>query len=148
MKQTDQRTQEGSGRNRGGEEMGRDKGDVDGVRGQERPVNISFVCRRYEGKGVAQMWAAARVQGQHESVHHIYIIYIIGGALETSHTFSSEQKSRLISIYLHRLAATGQRWRTEEKDVFSCSCCSGENPAAGLFQGVALTDGQADTSTR
>lgn len=54
--------------------MGRNEGDVDRVRGQEQPVNISFVCRRYEGKGVAQMWAAARVQGQHESVRPFSVV--------------------------------------------------------------------------
>lgn len=74
------------------------------------------------------------------------------GALETSHTFSSKQKSRVICIYLHQLAATGQRIgtkpsRKEGKGCFELLLRHGETPAETRFQGVALTDGQADTST-
>lgn len=119
------------------------------------------------------MWAAARVQGPHESARYFSVVnlpvtwlpesstgsaceweiqlcaggyerqaalpglrareYESEGALETSHTSSSKQKSRVICIYLHQLAATGQRIGTEPsrkeiRDVFNCSCVTGKIP--------------------
>lgn len=118
-------------------------------------VNLPVTWLPESPTGSASEWGIRMCAGGHERQAALPGVRARGcaseGALETSHAFSSKQKSRVICIYLHQLAETGQKIgtkpsRKEEKDVFSCSCVTGKLLRT-RFQGITLTDGQADTST-
>lgn len=66
--------------------------------------------------------------------------------------FLQSKKSRVICIHLHQLAATEmENWdktvQEGRKGCFQLLLRHRETTAETRFQGVALTDGQADTST-